>query len=128
MAMIKLGFGFFTRYWQEIAIGIVCGALFFITVSWWSQAAEIGRLKTQLTMAAQQNETLHAKVEAYEKAEEQAKVTIENADKNRQEIISVLQKEINKIRTQTIPKDCKGAVNYGIQYKDDLKWPERSSQ
>ena len=128
MAMIKFGFSFFTRYWQEIAIGIVCGALFFITISWWHQAAEIGRLKTQLTMAEQVNDTLKEKVSSFEKAEEQAKVTIANADKNRQEIISVLQKEINKIRTQTIPKDCQGAVNYGIQYKDDLKWPQERSQ
>ena len=126
MALIKFGFGFFTKYWQEIAIGIVCGALFFVTTSWWSQAAEIGRLKTQLTMAQQVNETLKTKVDAFEKAEEDQKKAIEVANKNRVEIITTLQKEINKIKAQIIPKDCNGAVNYGIQYKDDLKWPERS--
>lgn len=128
MAMFNLGIGFFTQYWKDIAIGIIIGALVFITVSWWGQAAEIGRLKTQITMAAQQNETLQEKVTAYEQAEDQAKKSIQVVLENRKEIITVFQKEINKLRTQTIPKDCNGAVNYGIQYKDDLKWPERSSQ
>ena len=128
MAMIKLGFNFFTKYWQEIAIGIVCGALFFITLSWWTQAVEIGRLKTQLTMAAQVNETLQTKVTAFEKAELEQKKAIDVANQNRVEIINTLQKEINKIKAQPIPKDCKGAVDYGIQYRDDMKWPERSSQ
>ena len=126
MAMIKLGFGLFTEYWKEIAIGIIVGALAFISISWWHQSAEINRLKTQLTMAEQVNDTLKEKVSAFEKAEAQAKITIENADKNRQQIIKSVQAEINKLRTQVVPKDCNGAVNYGIQYKDDLKWPERS--
>ena len=112
-------------YWREIAIGIIISILCFISISWWNQGAEINRLKTQLTMAAQVNDTLKEKVHAFEKAEEQAKVTIANADKNRQEIIKTVQLEINKIRTQVIPKDCNGAVNYGIQYKDDLKWPKQ---
>lgn len=112
-------------YWKEIAIGIIISILAFISISWWNQGAEINRLKTQLTMAAQVNDTLKEKVNAFEKAEEQSKVTIANADKNRQEIIKTVQLEINKIRTQVIPKDCNGAVNYGIQYKDDLKWPKQ---
>ena len=128
MIQLKLAFDFLTTYWKDIAIGIVIAALAYISVTWWNQTIEIGRLKTQITMAAQQNETLQAKVNAYESAEEQSKAAIENADKNRVQIIATLQKEINKIRTQTIPKDCSGAVNYGIQYKDDMKWPERSSQ
>lgn len=126
MAMIKLGFNLFTAYWKEIAIGVIIGALVFISLSWWHQGAEINKLKTQLTMAEQVNDTMKEKVSSFEKAEQQAKITIENADKNRQEIIKTFQVEINKIRTQAIPKDCKGAVNYGIQYKDDLKWPARS--
>jgi hypothetical protein len=128
MAMIKFGFGFFTKYWQEIAIGIVCGALFFVTISWWSQAAEIGRLKTQLTMAAQQNETLQTKVDAFETAEQIVKENQAKSLKDREIIVTTLTKEINKLRTQVIPKDCNGAVNYGIQFKDDMKWPERSYQ
>ena len=128
MAMIKFGFGFFTKYWQEIAIGIVCGALFFVTVSWWTQAAEIGRLKTQLNMAAVQNETLKERVDAYEKAEVEAKNAQKIMLENRKIIVEDLTKEINKLRTQVIPKDCQGAVAYGIQYRDDMKWPERSSQ
>lgn len=126
MAMIKLGLGFFTSYWREIAIGLIIAITAFITISWWHQGAEINRLKTQLTMAEQVNDTLKEKVSSFEKAEEQAKVTIANADKNRQEIIKTFQVEINKIRTQAIPKDCNGAVNYGIQFKDDLQWPKRS--
>ena len=128
MAMIKFGFGFFTKYWQEIAIGIVCGALFFVTVSWWTQAAEIGRLKTQLNMAAVQNETLKERVDAYEKAEVEAKNAQKIMLENRKIIVEDLTKEINKLRNQVIPKDCQGAVNYGIKFKDDMKWPERSSQ
>ena len=125
MAMIKLGLGLFSSYWREIAIGLIIAVLAFISISWWHQGAEINKLKTQLTMAEQVNDTLKEKVSSYEKAEEQAKITIENADKNRQQIIKTFQLEINKIRTQVIPKDCNGAVNYGIQYKDDLKWPKQ---
>lgn len=126
MAMLNLGFGFIANYWRDIAIGIIVAALGFITVSWWGQAVEIGRLKTQLTMAAQQNETLQTKVSAYEQAEETAKENIAKADKNRQEIINVLTKEINKVRNQPIPKDCNGAVAYGIKFKDDMKWPQET--
>ena len=126
--MIKLGANFFISYWRELAIGVIIGALVFVIFSWWGQTAEIARLKTQLTMGEQINNGLKERISVYEKAEEQSKLAIENADKNRQQIVAVLQKEINKIRTQVIPKDCQGAVNYGIQYKDDLKWPERSSQ
>lgn len=123
MPILNLGFSFIANYWRDIAIGIIVAALGFITISWWSQAVEIGRLKTQLTMAAQQNETLQEKISAFEQAEAQANTAIAIADKNRQEIIKSVQVEINKIRTQVVPKDCNGAVNYGIQFKDDLKWP-----
>ena len=37
---------------------------------------------------------------------------------------AITKKEINSIRTQPIPKDCEGAINYGIKMKGDLQWPK----
>ena len=119
---------FITGYWKEIAVGILIGFAVFVVTSWWTGTAEISRLKTQLNFAAVQNEALQEKITAYEQAEDEAKKSIAVVLENRKEIITTLTKEINKLRTQTIPKDCQGAVNYGIKYKDDMKWPERSSQ
>ena len=119
---------FITGYWKEIAVGILIGFAVFVVTSWWTGTAEISRLKTQLNFAAVQNEALQEKITAYESAGQEAKKSIAVVLENRKEIITTLTKEINKLRTQTIPKDCQGAVNYGIKYKDDMKWPERSSQ
>lgn len=128
MIQLKLLSDFLGGYWKEIAVGILIGFAVFVVTSWWYGTAEISRLKTQLNFAAIQNEALQEKVTAYEKAEVDAKKAQDEVLKNREIIVTTLTKEINKIRTQVIPKDCQGAVNYGIQYKDDLKWPEKQSQ
>lgn len=126
MIPLKLAFSFIANYWKDIAVGILIAFAAFVFISWLNGSAEINRLKTQLTMAAQQNETLAAKVDAYEKAELLAKENQEKSLKDREVIVSILTKEINKLRTQVIPKDCQGALAYGIKYKDDMKWPESS--
>jgi type II secretory pathway pseudopilin PulG len=128
MIQLKLISNFLGGYWKEIAVGILIGFAVFVVTSWWTGTAEIARLKTQLNFAAVQNEALQEKVTAYEKAEVDAKKAQDEVLKNREIIVTTLTKEINKIRTQIIPRDCNGAVNYGIQYKDDLKWPEKRSQ
>lgn len=124
MTALNLIFRFFGNYWKEVAIGIVCGTLFYISASWWKQEAEIRGLRDQIAMFVNENSELHDKVNAYKKAEINLQAAIEASDKNRQKIIAVFQKEINSIRTQPIPKDCEGAVNYGIKMKGDLQWPK----
>lgn len=129
MIQLKLLSDFLGSYWKEIAVGILIGFAVFVVTSWWSGTAEISRLKTQLNFAAVQNEALQEKITAYESAEQEAKTAQKIMLENRKIIVEDLTKEINKLRTQVIPKDCQGAVNYGIKYKDDMKWPEkRSSQ
>ena len=129
MIQLKLAYDFLTTYWKDIAIGIIIAFSAFIFMSWLNGTAEIGRLKTQLTMASQLNDTLQAKVNAFESAEQAAKDNQAKSLKDREIIVTTLTKEINKLRSQVIPKDCNGAVAYGIQFKDDMKWPqERSSQ
>lgn len=124
MIQLKLISMFFQTYWKEICAGIIVGFTVYVFNSWWEGTAEISRLKTQLNFAKVQNDAMQERVDAYEKAGQEAKKTIDLAIENRQEIIGVFQKEINKLRAQVIPKDCNGAVNYGIKYKDDMKWPE----
>jgi outer membrane murein-binding lipoprotein Lpp len=128
MIQLKLISNFLGGYWKEIAVGILIGFAVFVVTSWWTGTAEISRLKTQLNFAAVQNEALQDKVTAFESAEQAAKDNQAKSLKDREIIVTTLTKEINKIRTQVIPKDCNGAVAYGIQFKDDMKWPERSSQ
>lgn len=128
MMIFLNSFKFVASYWRQIALCIIIATGVFIVTSWYQGSAEIARLKTQLNFAAEQNEHLQSKVEAFEKAEETAKENQQKSLKDREIIVTTLTKEINKIRTQVVPKDCNGAVNYGIQFKDDLKWPERSSQ
>lgn len=128
MIQLKLLSTLLGNYWKELAVGILISFAVFVVTSWWSGTAEISKLKTQLNFAAVQNEALQEKVAAFETAQEESKKTQEISLKNREIIVTTLTKEINKIRAQVIPKDCNGAVNYGIQYKDDLKWPEPSQQ
>lgn len=115
---------FISNYWKDIAIGIVCATLFYISTSWWYQEAEIKGLRSQLSLMTHENAELHERVQAYQKSAYDSQLAIEASDKNRQKIIAVFQKEINSIRTQQIPKDCEGAVNYGIKMKGDLLWPK----
>lgn len=110
-------------YWREIAVAIIVATGVFILMSWWEGSAEISRLKTQLNFAAEQNENLVEKIAIYDKAEAVARERIERTTKERAEIVQILTKEINKIRNQPIPKDCQGAVDYGVKFKDDLQWP-----
>lgn len=125
MSMIK----FLLNYWKEIAIGIIIGASVFVFTSWIEGAAEIKNLKAQIVIAGEQNANLQSKLDGYAKAEDEAKQAQKIMLENRKIIVEDLTKEINKLRSQVIPKDCQGAVNYGIKYKDDMKWPEkRSSQ
>lgn len=128
MIQLKLLSTLLGNYWKELAVGILISFAVFVVTSWWSGTAEISKLKTQLNFAAVQNEALQEKVAAFETAQEESKKTQEISLKNREIIVTTLTKEINKLRSQVIPKDCNGAVNYGIQFKDDMKWPERSSQ
>lgn len=128
MLILLNSFKFVTSYWRQIALTIIVATGVFIITSWYQGSAEIGRLKTQLNFAAEQNASLVSKVEAFEKAEALAKENQQKSLKDREVIVTTLTKEINKLRTQVIPKDCQGAVDYGVKFKDDLKWPERSSQ
>ena len=128
MLILLNSFKFVTSYWRQIALCIIVATGIFIITSWHQGSAEIARLKTQLNFAAEQNSHLQTKVEAFEKAELLAKENQQKSLKDREVIVTTLTKEINKLRSQVIPKDCNGAVNYGIQFKDDMKWPERSSQ
>ena len=124
MTVLNLVIRFFGNYWKEVAIGIVCGTLFYISVDWWKQEAEIRGLRSKLALITHEASELNDKVNAYKKAEIDLQAAIDASDKNRQKIIAVFQKEINSIRTQPIPKDCEGAINYGIKMKGDLQWPK----
>ena len=128
MMTILNSFKFVASYWRQISLCIVVATGVFIVTSWYQGSAEIAKLKTQLNFAAEQNDNLQNQVAAYEKAEELAKENQQKSLKDREVIVTTLTKEINKLRSQVIPKDCNGAVNYGIQFKDDMKWPEPSQQ
>jgi hypothetical protein len=116
---------FFKTWYKELALGFVIGTLVYIIFSWWGGNAEISRLKQQLSIYSQQNEQLQTQVSAYEKQSEIIKAKVAEASHERDKMVIVLSKEINKIRNQPIPKECDKAIAYGIQYKGDLQWPEQ---
>ena len=124
MKILNLIFGFIGNYWEQICIGIVIGGLTFVSIDWWKQDVEIRQLKGQINLLTHEAAELSDKLDAYKKAEIDVQKSIEAANKNRQQIINVFQKEINTIRNQQIPKDCAGAINYGIKMKGDLMWPK----
>lgn len=126
MLILLNSFKFVTTYWRQIALTIIVATGVFIITSWYQGSAEIGRLKTQLNFAAEQNASLQDKISAFEKAEALAKENQQKSLKDREVIVNVLTKEINKLRSQVIPKDCQGAVAYGVKFKDDLQWPQAS--
>ena len=123
MVTLNIILRFIGNYWKDIAIGIACAVLFYISSSWWTQAAEIRGLRSQLDEAVTTEHLLREQVAAYQKASYYAQAAIEAAYKNRDKIITVLRKEINNIRQQTIPKDCNGAIEFGIKMKGDMRWP-----
>lgn len=110
-------------YWKDIAIAIVLATLFWIIFAWWGSNAEIAFLKTQLANCREENATLSSRVATYQQAAQLLEDKQKSASKERQQFATLLSKEINSLRNQIIPKDCPAAVDYGIKYKDDLKWP-----
>jgi len=116
---------FFKNWYKEISIVIIVGTIVYIVFSWWGGSAEIARLKNQLNVYADKNEQLLLQVAAYEKQSDLIKAKVQEASLERDKMVIVLSKEINKIRNQPIPKECDKAIAYGIQYKGDLMWPEQ---
>lgn len=116
---------FFKNWYKEISIVIIVGTLVYIVFSWWGGNAEIARLKGQLNVYADKNEQLLVQIKSYEKQSEIIKAKVAEASHERDKMVVVLSKEINKIRNQPIPKECDKAIAYGIQYKGDLQWPEQ---
>lgn len=110
-------------HWKDIAISIVLATLIYIIFAWWGANAEIANLKVQLSVSREEAELLRDRVAKHQEAELILEEKQKQASKERQQLASVLSKEINNLRNQIIPKECPEAVQYGIKYKDDLKWP-----
>lgn len=110
-------------HWKDIAISIVLATLIYIIFAWWGANAEIANLKVQLSVSREEAALLRDRVAKHQEAELILEEKQKHASKERQQIASVLSKEINNLRNQIIPKECPQAVQYGIKYKDDLKWP-----
>lgn len=110
-------------HWKDIAISIVLATLIYIIFAWWGANAEIANLKVQLSVSREEAALLRDRVAKHQEAEQILEEKQKTASKERQQLASVLSKEINNLRNQIIPKECPEAVQYGIKYKDDLKWP-----
>lgn len=110
-------------HWKDIAISIVLATLIYIIFAWWGANAEIANLKVQLSVSREEAALLRDRVAKHQEAELILEEKQKQASKERQQLASVLSKEINNLRNQIIPKECPQAVQYGIKYKDDLKWP-----
>ena len=125
MTFIFTALSFLKNWYQEISIAVVVGTLVYIVFSWWGGNAEIARLKGQLNVYADKNEQLLVQIQTYEVQSTLIKAKVAEASAERDKMVVVLSKEINKIRNQPIPKECDKAIAYGIQYKGDLQWPEQ---
>lgn len=110
-------------HWKDIAISIVLATLIYIIFAWWGANAEIANLKSQLSTCREESAVQRARIEKQQQAELILEEKQKIASKERQQLATVLSKEINSLRNQIIPKECPAAVEYGIKYKDDLKWP-----
>ena len=110
-------------HWKDIAISIVLATLIYIIFAWWGANAEIANLKVQLSVSREEAALLRDRVAKHQEAEQILEEKQKQASKERQQLATVLSKEINSLRNQIIPKECPEAVQYGIKYKDDLKWP-----
>ena len=75
-------------------------------------------LKTEVT-------ELKQKVATFEEAAKEADEQYKDAEKRRLEVIAKMAGQIGKIRDQTPPKECEKAVDWAIQNKGDLKWPQK---
>lgn len=114
---------FITTWWKEIAVGIICGFVVYIFFSWMSQAAEINRLDNLLGTYMKANEEYRSQIEQFHKQAEAQSDKLKAAQENEKKLIDTFSKDINRLRLQVVPKDCSGAIEYSIKYKEDLKWP-----
>lgn len=113
---------FFKNYWKELIIGVLCAVCAHIFIDWRHQSARIDDLQAQLESTRGELSGAQAEIEEHARARVEADKRAHESVKKRQKIITDLGNELNKLRSQTPPSDCAGAIEWGIERKGDLEW------
>ncbi len=112
-------------YWKEIALAIVLTMLIASGAVISSKSEQINLLQTSLAKCEEDKEDLDAKVAVYEKAVLEAEKSFALSEQKRLEIVAILTEQVNNIRKQNVPKECKAAVQWAKDNKGDLSWSKK---
>lgn len=122
---------FLIKNWKGILIAFLLSGLVFIIFDWSKQAAHIdsleGSLDDKMTEIDAKNteiRELQDKVRTYAEQQVEFEKSLAEARKKQQQISAQFSKELNRLRNQPVPQDCKAATDWAIENKDELLWPK----
>ena len=105
------------KFWREALIVLLCAGLWFFYSDDKFNKQQVADLKPKL-------EACSAEKAIVDKAVEDSKVALEEANKKRVVIITKTAKAVDVIRQQEAPKECEKAITFAVEHKDDLSWPK----
>lgn len=120
--MPSLALLFFRNYWKEMVIIVGVVAIGLFVMNYFHLRDELAQKEIIIQQIEKEKKGLKLTLENLSKISEEQQNRIKEADEERKKVLDKLAKDINKIRLQTIPKDCQGAVDFAIKNKGDLKW------
>lgn len=115
----------FITYWKEIALCVLLFLFLSTSAAIKFQSDQINLLETSLKTCSDDKEDLTLKVAAVEQAARDADKAFKESEVKRQEIVTILTEQVNKIKNQNVPKECKAAVQWAKDNKGDLSWSKK---
>ncbi len=122
---------FLIKNWKGILIAFLLSGLAFIIFDWSKQAAHIESLEgtvddkvTEIEAKKTEIKELQDKVRVYAESQIEFEKSLTEARKKQKQISDQFGKELNRLRNQPVPQDCKRASDWAIENKDELLWPK----
>lgn len=122
---------FLIKNWKGILIAFLLSGLAFIIFDWSKQSAQIKSLEGSLDDKVTEIETkkteireLQDKVRTYAEQQLEFEKSLAEARKKQKQISDQFNKELNRLRNQPVPQDCRAATDWAIENKDELLWPK----
>ena len=121
MINLVLGFG---RYWRELVLALCFVFVGCFVFDAFQTKDELHMARTRIVQIQTEKQQLTAKLDYLAKVSDLQLEKMEAAEVQRMHIISQLSKTVSSIRSQQVPKDCQGAVDFAVKNKGDLSWPK----
>ena len=109
-------------FWREILIVILLGSCWALKSDVDLKVQKITHLDSVILACEKTRDELKSKIDLIDKANAEATIAHNDAETKRLQIITDFAKQVNIIKNQTPPTDCKDAISWAVQNKADLSW------